>query len=369
MISNSNSPQFITLLGWLNDNNFEKISKWSLFPLKDPDTWIKKKHNYYSRIDLSKIRKELDRDLIDPLFKREGINVKYEADPYEHREDNLYCCFEAALKDLEAIKGKNYDEFDRVLYRLRSDCQKIAREAFKPFSLFLNPPEENLKGPNTLRREYEALEEERDRIAEKMEELLKERVETIVDLEKFMETEKIFENGYREKDKEMEEIYRNYIRSKRKYSFNKIEDAENMIKNMLSYLKNARGKPGRPPKPFNAFVYHLINKCTSWKLDKDRNYVYRKDGQHKFERDWKLINYLLLDSYIRHPQYFPEIEEFISKNKKTPAKEALRELTKKLRDIYSNFPRKDGWPFQKRIYKTGFRKLIIKDKKLAIVRL
>jgi len=333
MLFNSNAPQYNTLLAWINDKKIKKISYWKLFPLKDPDTWIRKKHNkYYSRIDLSKIRKELDRDLIDPLFKRKGINVKYEANPYEHREDNLYCCFEATLKDLKAIQKKGFcEKFEKVLYRLKSNCYKIAPEAFKPFSLFLNSSVEYPGIPNKLKEEYRELEEKRDKIVERMEEL----------------QEELLKNEYRIKENQIEEIEDNYSKSIRKYSSeNKnIEDTIFLVNRILKYLKTARGKPGRRPKPFNVFVYHIINKCTSWKLDKDRKYIYREDGQHKLERD------------------------FISKHKKTPAKEALKELTIKLRDIYGNFPGKDGWPFQKRIYETGFRKLIIKNGKLAIVRL
>ena len=142
----------------------------------------------------------------------------------------------------------------------------------------------------------------------------------------------------------------------------KVDMAIELIKRILDWLKISRGKPGRHPKPFNVFVYHLINKCTKYKIDHSRTpvYFFRKDGQRKLERNWKLILFLILDTHLNvHP--LPELEEFIFIHKKTPAPEALKILKKKLWNTYKNFPPLEGWPVVRKSFETGFRKLIAKD--------
>jgi len=109
--------------------------------------------------------------------------------------------------------------------------------------------------------------------------------------------------------------------------------------------------------------FPIINKCTRWKLDKNRNYVYRRDGQHRLERNWALILYLLLDVHV-HQVKFPELEKFIMKNARRPASAALQALKKKLWDIYKNFPPLHGRSIQEEGLprpETGFRKLIVSD--------
>ena len=140
----------------------------------------------------------------------------------------------------------------------------------------------------------------------------------------------------------------------------KVDLAIKITGRFLETLRASRGKPGRHPKPFNVLVYHLINKCTYRRFDENQYYIYHKDGQHKLKKDWKLILFLILDIHCREIK-LPEIEKFISRNKNKPAREALKILKEKLLNIYKNFPRLDGWAFEREIAETGYRKLTVND--------
>jgi hypothetical protein len=147
---------------------------------------------------------------------------------------------------------------------------------------------------------------------------------------------------------------------------------EYLIKNtgyLFEYLKAARGKPGRHPKPFNVLVYHLIKLKTSWKRDLNRGPIYRKPGIHKLETNWRLICFMLLYIHL-HIYQFPEIRKFISVHKKEPVAQALKEMRIWLLNIYKNFRPIDPHEFETYIEETGFKKLIVTDSgKLRIVSL
>jgi hypothetical protein len=137
------------------------------------------------------------------------------------------------------------------------------------------------------------------------------------------------------------------------------------VEEILAWLKSARGKPGRHPDPFNVLCYHIINKYTQRKIVPDREkggrrYLYKKDGQHKLGRNWQLILFFLLDIHL-HSTPIPHLEKFVSKNKNKSAVDALRILKTGLWNSYKNFPPLEGWPFPRKRYETGFRKLIVKD--------
>lgn len=351
MIIQRNSPPFSRLIFWINRKNIEKLQKF--FPLKDENTWVRVKHKkFYTEIDLSKKRNKIYSNLIDPLFIKSSINIRNESNPSKHREDNLYCCFEMALRELK--RGRPWEQ---TLKRLRSDCKIIAPPAFRPLSWMLDSPEEHpeTERSSNLEAKWKELYEERNRINKRMGEL---------------SNESLLISGWRRKTREMEEVDKRWLHAKRKEEW-KIDAAISSIDHILDFLKTARGKSGRHPKPFNVFVYHLINsqECTSWKYDENHRHVLHEDGRHKLERDRSLILYLLLDTHLNVIP-LPELKEFISKNKKAPTYEALKALKTRLWNTYKNFPPLEGWSFPRKTYETGFRKLIVNDDgRLEIVRL
>jgi hypothetical protein len=138
---------------------------------------------------------------------------------------------------------------------------------------------------------------------------------------------------------------------------------------LLATMKWAQGKPGRHPKEFNVLVYHIIKRCTHWKIDWKRRasgldpYKRRKDGQHRLETDWKLVMFLLLDLHV-HQHKLPEVARFISRHKKEPASMALRKMQAWLLNIRKNFPPMHGLTMNTEGVprpETGFRKLIVGD--------
>lgn len=440
----SNSPQFFTLLEWIKFKNYEKILNWRIFPLQIyqyygsrhglPKTaginkfyklshigeiqkalkekkqayinlgfnvteeklmWVRLKHRkFWSYLDIDKKREEIKTDLIEPLFQSgREINVKFESARERHKKDNLFCCMENTKKKLDEIyRSMKMEKLDEIYFQqfipaieeLKSNCDKVAPEAFNPFKLFLDPGKENLKNPQWHKIKYKELEEKRDKISDKLAELYDDYVQ--------IQSQKEVPQDYDSKVKNIEEKIKNlkseysqlsiqmdeqdnycYL-SQRTHSdideAAKVKLALKLVEIDLKTLKFTRMKPGRSPKCFNVFVYHLINKFTKRKRDKNRNYLFHSNGKYKLEKDWDLIVFMLIDSNLRFQKYFPEMQSFFEKNKNKPAKEAIKVLKVKLRDIYRNFPdKKDGSSFSKYSLKTGYKKLTAKDGKIEVVSL
>jgi hypothetical protein len=207
-----------------------------------------------------------------------------------------------------------------------------------------------------IKKEWERLDQEKAQIERCYDSLSEEIIALTIS-----DWKKIDQKAEREENK--------YLRAKRALHKGGIEFMIGWLKRFIEWLKPARGCRGVHPKPFNVFIYHLINRCTTWKRDKNRVDIFRRDGQHRLERDWDLILFLLLDIHV-HQAKLPGLDKFIAKNARRPAAEALRILKKRLWDIYKNFPAKDGWPFERQITEIGFRKLIVDNNgKLRIIRL
>lgn len=336
----SNSPRFSHLVFGLKEENIQELRQF--FPLNDMNTWIRKKYRsrFYAKIDLIKLKDEIYSDLINPLFIKPGINVK-----------NLFYCFMAFYKELK--RGLSQDEFESILRRFYLDFKKIAPIVNFPLSWMLESkkliPEETTT--YRLKQELEELNEKMGKIDKRRDEIM----------DCFLE-DSFFTKEWRKKHTEIEEVKIKIDRQKKRGYIlsDKLDQAMKLSEHILNWLKIARGKPGRHPKPFNVFVYHVINKCTHWKFDENHKPVYHKDGQHKLERDWKLILFLILDTHI-HRKKLLELRKFISENKNKPAHKALRTLKEKLWNIYKNFPPLEGWSLPRKAYETGFRKLIVKD--------
>jgi hypothetical protein len=305
-------------------------------------------------VNLAKKKDEIYSELINPLFLKTGINVRDEDNPRKHRKNNLFCLYEDFLRELRQIEKKgDSDKFKSALRKFHADYKKILPSVIAPFSWMLDMQRQTDQTLLKLRQEF-------DELVQKQEGIDKKRAGIIEDI-----FEKSLTQDWRriESDKENVETKIDLLKKERFELGQKLELAIRLSERSLNWLKEARGRPGRHPKPFNVLVYHLINKCTFWKLDENRKFIYREDGQHKFERDWRLILLLILYFYIRLEKKveLPELKKFISKYGKKSAQEALKILKERLLNIYKNFPPKDGWPFPRKISETGFRKLIITD--------
>lgn len=122
-----------------------------------------------------------------------------------------------------------------------------------------------------------------------------------------------------------------------------------------------RKSGGCPPKPFNVFLYHLVNKLTHWKYDKNRKLLLGKNRKPKLERDWKLILFMLLWIHF-HKFSFKELEDFIIKNQNKSLLKTLSSLRKKIQREYSNFRPMRGEFFPTDIDGVGYRFTRITDK-------
>ena len=354
MINGRHSPLFSKLVLCLKKKNVQELGK--IFPLKSIDTWVRVRHEkFYSTINLFKVKKEIYSNLVDPLFLKPSINIRDEDSPHRHRKDNLFCCIEGLIRELRKANKKGaHDEFEIILQQFEANFKKIAPGALCPFVWILKPSTDET--PPKLRQRLDELIERQDGIDKARDSLIEGSLDEYLG------------KNWTRLQKEKETVEFELYRKKRDVPDQRITLMLDMAEGFLRWLKWGRGKPGRHPKPFNVFVYHLINRCTTWKLDKNRRDVMRHDGQHRLERDWDLILFLLLDVHT-HRARLPELDRFISQNGKKMAHEALRILKKRLWDIYKNFPPKDGWSHERKILETGFRKLIVSDGKLKIVRL
>jgi len=339
------SPLFIDLLIWLKRKNFKIIGE--VFPL---NIWMGNKNKKF-HVNLAEQREKIKSKLIEPLFIKAGVNVKDEDDISRHRKDNLICCFEFFLKKLKRMQGSG-GEFERVMEEFRSCYEKVIATAkpkasvYFPYSWMLDS-KQNIS-LYRIRQDRDALKDRKDSIERAMN-----------DLEEGSHIEKIKVEAWNRITEELANIEANLW--KHEFMNNeKINSAVRFIEFDLNWLKMARGKPGRHPKPFNVFAYHMINEFTRRKIDKDGKYVKRKDGQHRLERYWEFILFFCLYTHF-HMKELPEIKRFIIKNKNKPARDALRILKNMLWNAYKNFPPLEGWPFPRKQYETGFRKLIVKD--------
>jgi hypothetical protein len=313
----------------------------------------------------SSLKSAIHAELVDPLFMKAGVNIKDEDDIPKHRKDNLVCCYEYFLRKLKRIENPN--KLYSVLEEFRSCYEKIVSAANKqapvkfPYSWMLDSPKSDTPLV-LLDRQIEQKKGEKARFEKSLENFVDEDKET-ADAKRWSEVSEEIDGMRVEK-------YKRELAAERNINL-----AAKQINYGLMWIRTARGKAGRHPDPFNVLTYRVINKCTYWKLDKDREYVWQKDKYkiekdkngrskriypHKLKRDWDLILFLILDIHF-HVKGLPEIQRFISKYKNRPAREALRDLKNIFWDNYKHFPPLDGWSFPQRLYETSFRKLIVKD--------
>jgi len=345
-LSKRNSPLFFELLYWIENNdpralkfffkspnnprlNFPKLIK-VYAPIKDKKIEI-------HRIDFS--FEGIKEGLFKPLFLKKGINVRDEDAPQKHLKDNLFYRTRDFVSRLE--KGK--ENMNSLLLEYKKDFLRLAPGAKFPLDVFLAPPPESML---ELRKELDALLGKKEKIDSRIDFLLKKE---LISPEYYSElSQKIEELEKKKRAKEM------FLSHGRLYSV--LLDQANFF---LTYISFARGKSGRHPKPFNVFVYHLINRFTFWKTKSGKK-IYLKDGQRRrLERWWEYIILYLLKCYTI--KKIPELDKFVQQNKSKPAAAAIRLLRKRLWDIYKNFPPMQGWAKERHSLKTGFWKLYVGD--------
>jgi hypothetical protein len=351
----SDSPLFVDALSWIKKKHMTRLR-----PFFALDPYLA----YIVNIDFStpgpaprvisrkstldKHREEIRTELVEPLFDRPGLKVQYEANCWQHRKDNAYCCVEFHRKRIEKVPAR---DLKAALEEFRSDWKKALRGACFPFDWIIDRRDPVAKEQAEL---DERLARFRKEIQRRKDEAVSNR-----ELNPIVEEWDAMEGWAEIQNKDLAWAHR-------------LSEAGNEIKRqyildmckvpLLLMMEWARGKPGRHPKEFNVLVYHIIKKCTHWKFDKYHKYIMRKDGQHRLMTDWKFAMFLLLDAHV-HVHEFPELTQFISRNRRTPATRALANMQIWLLNIRKNFPPLHGWPMNREgvpLPETGFRKLIVK---------
>jgi hypothetical protein len=362
----SDSPLLSTLVSWVEKKDTEHLRDF--FPLGAYSTWERvrggkfKEAPYIIQVvfaadgprvvsrksNLDERRGAIQAILAD-LYLHPGLNVRFEPDCRRHRKDNAYSCVEYHQKRLKKIP---VSELKNALREFQSDFGAAAPGCPFPFSWILNDENPVAKEMDELNKRILQIETEELRLASS--------VASVKELDGLIAEEDMLE--WKRRDlKWADDLARAVGERKRHYVLD-------VCTRLLWMMKWARGKPGRHPKEFNVFVYHVIKECTSWKFDWKRRaaglsdpYKYRRDDQHRLETEWKLVLFLMLDTHV-HQHKLPELARFISIHRKEPAATALRKMQAWLLNIRKNFPPMHGWTMNKGGVprpKTGFRKLTV----------
>ncbi len=345
-------PLFETIVEWIGHKRVHQLR--AFFSLRDYSTWIRVKHKkYWSLINLGDLYAEISTNLLDPLYWKRGVAIQDQDNCREHRRDNLFCCVEYHRSRIRRAAAK---DFESAVKEFRADFQRAAPGAAFPNWI--------IDGSDPLAGEIARLEEKNREFQERIRQTVLDTPVKLLNGDEVYENLEAWEKCITDEKRDIMKASTKILspNSRRKYALG-------FCDSLLSMMKFARGKRGRRHQPFNVLVYRLIMLQTRWRLDKNRNYVFRKDGQHRLETDWRLIIFLLLDIHL-HQQTFPELEQFLAPLKKEPAEKGLKKMQTWLLNIYKNFPALDGCPFERKIPEAGFRKLIVSgDGRLKAIRL
>ena len=107
----------------------------------------------------------------------------------------------------------------------------------------------------------------------------------------------------------------------------------NYAETWAARLKN-RPKSGRPPRPFNALIFHVVNCFTFRALDAKRQYI-RKDQLFKVRKNWQLIAAAFLWLHVLYD--IPEMRAFIKTHENEEARAALKQFVSWAKREYSHF--------------------------------
>jgi hypothetical protein len=338
-----NSPLFSELLSWVK-NDDPRALKFFFRSLDNPRLNLPKLIKIYAPIEDRKIEihridfsfEGIKKRLFEPLFIKKEINVRDEDAPLKHLKDNLFY----RTKDFVDKLKKDPKDYNKILIEYKKDFLKLAPGAKFPFDVFLTPPPESTL---ELRKKLDALLAKKEAIDSRIDYLLKNE---LINPQYYQELSQEIENL--KKKRRIKEMFLSPD-----YLYSTLLD---QAKSFLDYISFARGEPGRHPKPFNVFIYHLINRFTFWKSKNGKKF-YLKDGRRRLERYWEYILIYLLKFHTL--KNLPELDKFIRQNKSKPALAAVRLLRKRLWDLYKNFPQMEGRVTERRLLKTGFWKLYV----------
>jgi hypothetical protein len=104
-----------------------------------------------------------------------------------------------------------------------------------------------------------------------------------------------------------------------------------------NYLRN-RPKSGRPPKSFNAFLFHAVNAFTYRVFDAKGNYV-RKGEMYRVRKNWQLVFAALLWLHVN--EEIPEMRKFIREHENEMADVTLKKFAVWAKREYSHFRESD----------------------------
>jgi len=112
-----------------------------------------------------------------------------------------------------------------------------------------------------------------------------------------------------------------------------IDKLINFAETWANRLKN-RPKTGRPPRPFNALLFHVVNAFTQRCFTAKREYI-MKDGKFRVRKNWQLVIASLLWLHVLYD--IPEIRAFIKTHENEEARAALKKLVSWAKSEYSHF--------------------------------
>ena len=308
------------------------------------------------------MRSEITEQIVNPLYKWQGVTVRDEDKPELHAKENLFCRVELLLHNLrkmEADDGAEESLFEKALSIFHRDWKKLAPGVIEPFAWALDRSTEGTG------RIIQAQLSETEAHIQKLDGLLDDMASGAVLVEAEGPTHPVNARMGLIEDRERLKMKARRAASWKRKLLKVIDQIEVQ---MMPYLKFARGKRGRHPHPYNVLVYHMIRKVTHRKISWKRReaglepYVFRKDRQHRLETDWQLVIFLLLEIYV-HDVRIHELTDFIKVYLKQPASIATRALKTDLWNRYKNFRPLQARPGLRRTPdETGFRKLVVTDK-------
>lgn len=118
----------------------------------------------------------------------------------------------------------------------------------------------------------------------------------------------------------------------------RIEKINELINYSKTWLDRTKGGPkfGRPPKPFNMLIFHVVNQFTKRSFDAKKNPI-MKNGKYRVRKNWHLICLALL--MLNEYSWIPEIKAFIETHSTEEVSAALKKLTAVVKNKYQNFRR------------------------------
>lgn len=303
----------------------------------------------YRRSRLDELRDTVRKDLVEPLFMMPSLALRSESNPGRHRKSNAYCCMEFYRRQLAKARPS---DLESILRAFREDFGSALPDARFPFSWMIDHRDPAAK-------ESDELEKHRADFNRRVNQELQ---GSAVSLDELAERNEAAQSAFQRRAKDLVWVSDMALSRglKRTYALHYCEW-------LLAVLRFSRGKPGRHPKEFNVLVYHIIKKCTHFKLSRKRQaagldaYIMRTDGQHRLETDWRLVIFLLLDLHL-HAYGIPEVARFVASHRREPAPAAFKKMQAWLLNIRKNFSPFHGWPMNKEGYpepETGFRKVAV----------